>query len=48
MKAPVLKTGKRKLRGFESHLLRSQTTQSGKRLEKRRGEVAEWLKALAC
>ena len=56
-KAPVLKTGKRKLRGFESHLLRSQmphfcevTARLDKRLflEKGRGEVAERLKALAC
>jgi hypothetical protein len=38
LKAPVLKTGERKLRGFESYSLR----------QHRFGEVAEWLKAAAC
>ena len=37
-KAPVLKTGERKLRGFESYSLRQMI----------HGEVAEWLKAAAC
>ena len=37
-KAPVLKTGERKLRGFESYSLRQLHC----------GEVAEWLKAAAC
>ena len=37
-KAPVLKTGERKLRGFESYSLRQCVL----------GEVAEWLKAAAC
>ncbi len=37
-KAPVLKTGERKLRGFESYSLRQIAF----------GEVAEWLKAAAC
>ena len=37
-KAPVLKTGERKLRGFESYSLRHKCL----------GEVAEWLKAAAC
>jgi hypothetical protein len=37
LKAPVLKTGERKLRGFESYSLRQHS-----------GEVAEWLKAAAC
>jgi hypothetical protein len=37
-KAPVLKTGERKLRGFESYSLRQSSS----------GEVAEWLKAAAC
>ena len=37
-KAPVLKTGGRKLRGFESYSLRQIYL----------GEVAEWLKAAAC
>src|SRR5215475_4579303 len=39
-KAPVLKTGERKLRGFESYSLRQKIRLSG--------EVAEWLKAAAC
>ena len=38
-KAPVLKTGERKLRGFESYSLRQNICV---------GEVAEWLKAAAC
>jgi hypothetical protein len=38
LKAPVLKTGERKLRGFESYSLRQSLC----------GEVAEWLKAAAC
>ena len=38
-KAPVLKTGGRKLRGFESYSLRH---------NRELGEVAEWLKAAAC
>jgi hypothetical protein len=36
---PVLKTGERKLRGFESYSLRQLHCF---------GEVAEWLKAAAC
>jgi hypothetical protein len=37
LKAAVLKTVERKLRGFESYSLRQLS-----------GEVAEWLKAAAC
>ena len=39
LKAAVLKTAERKLRGFESYSLRQQNEV---------GEVAEWPKAAAC
>lgn len=43
-KAVVLKTTERKLRGFESLSLRQRSV----RRARPSGEMAEWLKALAC
>ena len=59
LKAPVLKTGRRKPRGFESHSLRQRArllTLPDLALEspgrggrgRVKGEVAEWLKAQVC
>lgn len=49
-KAVVLKTTERKLRGFESLSLRQKRLAEARRARERGtpGEMAEWLKALAC
>ena len=47
-KAVVLKTTERKLRGFESLSLRQKRPPRRARERGTPGEMAEWLKALAC